>query len=241
MTAFDFKLTGGKLEELFHNYHRIGGALQEATVALRSAEVAITDSEAADLTAEAQAMVAGDKPAEATLTADLKLARDTAAREVQVTQLALAQAKQAIHIELDDPVYLARLETAEAASTQAALNVVKKLETELANISNLRAHQRWLREPFDAQGGFSPVRPQSSFAAVEKARLPNGEFPLISTLTEAVREALEGTEPKFPAPWGLPVGSIKPEGAMTGGAARAFLDELPEATEAQTVLSKAKS
>jgi hypothetical protein len=156
--------------------------------------------------------------------------------------MAVGQNAHALVCEAERPEYVARLLKSEEAATKAALNALIKLDAELEKVQSCRAHRQWLASPLAASGtGVRPPFAPDVFCHATTVTRPNGEAPQAKDLTNAVREALEDPAVGHARRnnYGFPVGAIKPDEQMTGGAARAFQEQLGEAEEAQTVLAAA--
>ena len=236
----DPTLLGGTLADLLENQTRLEAAYREAVAEKAGCDQAVKDAESADLARLATALRNdADDPRDDLLPAAME-AKRLADREADVARIATYQNASAISDEARKAAYVDRLAKDEAAATKLALAHLEKLDAALDKVQTCRAHTQWLASPLSAAGTQvrQPYAPDVFVHATSVAKA-NGEAPMARDLTTAVKEALlDGTPRGDVAPWGIPVGAIKPDNVMSSGAARAFAEQLPEASEAQELLTR---
>jgi hypothetical protein len=167
------------------------------------------DDEAADV----QAILRGGNEADDGNRAELaaRQALDLARKHTAACERARWVALGAVSDATGDGKYAEKLAKDEKATTQTALNHLKRLEEALGEIAEKRALVRWLEKPRTHDDShLEPVRPNGLRIGAPRMQAPNGELANSGDLVTALRDALEGAdrEPENPAAsYGVPVGS----------------------------------
>jgi hypothetical protein len=251
MTALDPSTFGGKLAEAIATYHRLVAEADDAREGVEAAERELQAAKADDLNAAVTSKVFGQEPPKDSLEEAAETVLKTARWDAEVASRSVLAALDAMASECQNPRYAKALGKRKVELTQAATAALDALDSLLVDLEGAKAHAAWLASP--VQGNrLAQVTAYDVWITKQGFTKPNGEPAEAQTLTAVVREALQGPgEPENPAAeYGFPVGqlmsgpftgTVEPVSGyaerLSGGAIRAFQEQIDEAEEAQAVLA----
>lgn len=248
MTELDTKQFGGKLADAITNYHRIVVEAADALTAVEGAQADLREAKDRDAAEAVSAKVKGLAEPATNFANDAELALRAATFDAQVAQQSVRVALDAVVDEAGEPRVKKALDKRVTDLPTAALAALSALDGLLVDLQAAKAHRTWLASPIRGER-LAPVIGYDAWVMSEGFRKPSGEPGEAQDLTRAVRDAVTESDRKPTNPaaeYGLPAGvplvgpwglAETAPGYMTGGAARAFAEQLPDAEEAQTVLA----
>jgi hypothetical protein len=238
---------GGKLAELIDAHRGLIADHDQAREAAKAAEQAVPHAEAHDVALEATRLRLGDDADGDDIETPAAIAaRDEATHRVTVFQAAIIQSVGAItdFIKEHGDGYTARLEKREQAARLAGMNALRKVESNLADLTTAQAARQWLSDPVTNSGQLRPLPAQQVGSTVTR---PGGEPYPVNTLTAGLLEVFDPPvtqQGDQRAPWGIPTGAVRPvavggeiaeplpqwkAGVMSTAAARVFGEQAAEA------------